>query len=507
MELHGVSSVGLAQVIHYAYTGVVEVTWATVGEVIATASLLQCLPVLDLCIDYLTARLDLNTYADIRGLADTYSLSKLHRFLQSFVLGNFREFAKTDCFLKLPAEEVSMYLAMDTLKCTSEFKLFKIAVDWVSHDRDKRENIAPVLFQHIRFPFMSKQELKKVYKHRLIIREPVSRKFVEEAKQYNSSRDHFKVLHTSLRTRVRSHDYLVTFGCSEQTLHSCILYKGVWFPLERALDQPLPFVNAACLVLNNHLFVCGGGLHEAECSNQCFCFDPVTSKWTQMASMVMARRNFGLGTYQGHLLVIGGLTENGATTSSVERYSIKQDHWEYACDMSQALSDIAVTSLNDLIYTAAGVDEHGDHSQDFKILNPANNHWENSTPVLAIKHRPRLFSTNGKLHLVDVHKSHGVPFTLDTFHLETKQWSSIKLPSVQVTRNFGAAQIGDWVYLLGRNPVDAGRSKRCHLLSGKVEEIPSYPWCIDAPLCCVLKFPMPVLHSKIIKEAEDVNAQ
>ena len=270
MELKGVSSIGLAQVIHYAYTGVVEVTWDTVAEVISTASLLQCLPVLDLCIDYLIARLDMNTFPDIRTVADTYSLQKLHIVLQHYILQNFREFAKKDWFMKLGAEEVAMYLAMDTLKCTSEFKLFKIAVDWVCYDRDNREHLAPMLFQHIRFPFMSKQELKKVYKHRLIIREPVSRKFVEEAKQYNSSRDNYKVLHSSLRTRIRSKDYLVTFGCTEQTLHSCILYKGVWYPLQRALDQPLPFVNAACVTFNNHLFVCGGGLHEAECSSHCF---------------------------------------------------------------------------------------------------------------------------------------------------------------------------------------------------------------------------------------------
>ena len=500
-ELRGVSAVGLSGVLDFIYTGELHLNEDNILEVIASSSHLQMSSIQDLCSQYLTQTLSMENIREVQSIAEVYQLQDLKGAAHNYVLQHFANFARTDYFKQLPVSEVCKLLRDSGLRCQSEFKIFRFAMEWIRYSRENRESLIGNIMKNIRLSLMTPEELRHLKKFPCINQNKYCVTMIDEALYF---RDHpiEQAMLVSPVHQVRSDPCIFTFGNNEKAMHSCLLKGGQWFALDRALDQPRPFAYASATVVNNFLYVCGGQTTTGTPLATFFAFNAATTKWITLTPMTKPRRNFALVAHGFDLYAVGGLTRNEEVLDIVEKYSIAKSTWSEAPSLDRKAADLTACESLNRIYVAGGFDENCLHLKDFKYFDPKRQSWHKEADLLEIKFRPRMFAAETHLYLVDLYKTEDRYAALEQFDLRTRQWSSITLLGLHFSRCFSATILDDWIYFIGRNDVDDGPSKRYNIRTGDLEDIRAYPWLVESPLAVTLQVPSKILTKKMLTSFE-----
>lgn len=497
-HLKNVPCRGFKEIVSFLYTGKLRLSQANVVDVVSASAFLQCQAVMELCSRYLLSKLCLDNYGEMSALAIMYNMRELKKGIREYILNNFVKFAKSDYFMELSVGEVCDLLQEDRLCCPSEHKLFSLTWDWIRHDVEHRMQTASRLLEHIRFPFMSHHELQHLRKHRLMAKCGQARQLLTEASEFKSAPENF-LFREDARTRIRSEEFLTTFCCADSVMQCCVYYREKWLMLNRALGHPKPFYNVGAVVVSNQLFICGGG-HSDRISRACYSFSAITSRWSRLANLHIARRSFALVPMDGQLYALGGISGPDQPTAAVEKYDISQNSWTVLGQMPQALTNLAACPFSPgIIAVAAGIGEDGRQVKDFRLFDPDMNKWENKNSIVRPKFRPKMFMVAGRLYLVDLCRTSGALAHLEQFNSASGQWTVSELQDVRFSRHFSATVLGDWIYFVGKNDVDDGRSKRYNVVTKETADIMAYPWSIDAPVCFQMRMPRHILVNKMLK--------
>lgn len=94
----------------------------------------------------------------LKWIANTYNLTEVDKYVNSFVLKNFPALLSTGEFLKLPFERLAFVLSSNSLKHCTELELFKATCRWLRLE-EPRMDFAAVNEEHTGFPLMTPQEL------------------------------------------------------------------------------------------------------------------------------------------------------------------------------------------------------------------------------------------------------------------------------------------------------------------------------------------------------------
>jgi hypothetical protein len=81
---------------------------------------------IDLCISYLTKKMDFDNSEQILEMADLYGITQLKNHYTHLIYEDFFTFAETNGFLKLTASQLAAILECDSLKTTTESRLLKV---------------------------------------------------------------------------------------------------------------------------------------------------------------------------------------------------------------------------------------------------------------------------------------------------------------------------------------------------------------------------------------------
>lgn len=415
--------------------------------------------------------------------------------IHCLLVRKFTKFSRTNYFKQLPLPEISKLLKEDTLSCSSEFKLMKIIFEWIKYSSESRESLISNLMKNVRLVFMSNEELQNLKQVPFIRKNRHCLSIIEKA-LYFKNHPQEQALLVSPEYETRNAKHVVAFACNQERARTtCILYKGQWCTMDKTMDQPRPLVNAAAVVHNNFLYVCGGeGIREA--TSSCLCFNPYTCKWTTIPAMNRRRKNFALVAHAMCLYAIGGISRNSEVTNTVEVFSIEKSVWTYIAPYKYRLADIAACGDNGHVYVAGGLDDNCLHVRDFIIYHIQDNVWSTGPNLLEIMFKPAMFSISGFIYIVDLYKTEGLTAHIERYDSGSKQWSNIPLPGVQFSRSFSAVNIKDWIYFIGRNDVEEGSSKRYNVQTRICEDIPCFSWEIEAPLSVGIK-----LQNKFVKRS------
>jgi len=77
IELRGVTTEGLSQIVDFIYTGKIPISMTSVQNILVVARHMEITPVLDFCSEFLTTAIDLHTCVDIIHIAEVFSNAKL----------------------------------------------------------------------------------------------------------------------------------------------------------------------------------------------------------------------------------------------------------------------------------------------------------------------------------------------------------------------------------------------------------------------------------------------
>ncbi|XP_036723391.1 kelch domain-containing protein 7B [Balaenoptera musculus] len=216
--------------------------------------------------------------------------------------------------------------------------------------------------------------------------------------------------------------------------------ENAWRPLTQ-VPQEAPLRGCGLCTLHNYLFLAGGirgSGAEAVCSNEVFCYNPLTNIWSQVRPMQQARAQLKLVALDGLLYAIGG-----ECLYSMERYDPRTDAWTSRAPLPAGTFPVAheaVACRGDIYVT-------GGHLF-YRLLrySPAKDAWDECPYSASHRRSSDIVALGGFLYRFDLLR--GVGAAVMRYNTVTSSWSraaSLPLPDPAPLR---CAVLGNTIYCL-----------------------------------------------------------
>ncbi|CAM9498992.1 unnamed protein product, partial [Phaeothamnion confervicola] len=155
VNLDGIEGPVLEALVSFSYTGKINVSEASVLEVLVAANRLSMHSVVRQCGDFLLARMDAANALGIYGLASTYCIHSLRSRAEVYIHRNFDKVSESQEFLTVPFEQLHELLCSEALSVAGEHVPYEAAVRWLRHDLPARRAHAAALFGCVRLQLLS----------------------------------------------------------------------------------------------------------------------------------------------------------------------------------------------------------------------------------------------------------------------------------------------------------------------------------------------------------------
>lgn len=153
-----------------------------------------------------------------------------------------------------------------------------------------------------------------------------------------------------------------------------------WSPGE---DVPSPRINWAGALLNDEIFLVGGGTPGLNTSADFFIYSLDTGSWQAGPPIPVAREAHGVGAVGGRICAVGGRRAAAGGSNvpfdDVLCFDVATQEWLPGPQLPRAVQEVNVISLTDAIVAVGGADENGQPVGDVSIFRadpvaPAHSH-------------------------------------------------------------------------------------------------------------------------------------
>jgi hypothetical protein len=149
----------LKLLIDYCYTSVIDFNTSNVESLLKTAHLLQFNTIVKACSVFMTSQLHPSNCLGISSFAELHGCTTLRDKALAFATKHFKEVAKTEEFYLATFDQLCQLLSSDSLNVSCEKDAFDIALSWVRHDLENRENFLSQIITHIRLELLPSKVL------------------------------------------------------------------------------------------------------------------------------------------------------------------------------------------------------------------------------------------------------------------------------------------------------------------------------------------------------------
>uniref|UniRef100_A0A673UC59 Kelch domain containing 7B n=1 Tax=Suricata suricatta TaxID=37032 RepID=A0A673UC59_SURSU len=223
-------------------------------------------------------------------------------------------------------------------------------------------------------------------------------------------------------------------------LHVFDSQENAWRPLTQVPEEA-PLRGCGLCTMHNYLFLAGGirgSGAKAVCSNEVFCYNPLTDTWSQVRPMRQARAQLKLVALDGLLYAIGG-----ECLYSMERYDPRTDAWTLRAPLPAGTFPVAheaVACRGDIYVT-------GGHLF-YRLLrySPGKDAWDECPYSASHRRSSDMVALGGFLYRFDLLR--GVGAAVMRYNTVTGSWSraaSLPLPDPAPLR---CAALGNTIYCL-----------------------------------------------------------
>ncbi|XP_032973839.1 kelch domain-containing protein 7B [Rhinolophus ferrumequinum] len=216
--------------------------------------------------------------------------------------------------------------------------------------------------------------------------------------------------------------------------------EKAWRPLTRVPEEA-PLRGCGLCTMHNYLFLAGGirgSGAKAVCSNEVFCYNPLTDTWSQVRPMLQARAQLKLVALDGMLYAVGG-----ECLYSMERYDPRTDTWTSRAPLPAGTFPVAheaVACRGDIYVT-------GGHLF-YRLLrySPRKDAWDECPYSASHRRSSDMVALGGFLYRFDLLR--GVGAAVMRYNTVTGSWSRaapLPLPDPVPLR---CAVLGNTIYCL-----------------------------------------------------------
>ncbi|XP_061826859.2 kelch-like protein 9 [Nerophis lumbriciformis] len=398
IKLHGVTELGLKNILDFIYTSKVSLDMSNLQETLEAANFLQVMPVLAFCNQLLSSEVTVDNCVEVESIASDLLLEDVQKNIATFVSHNLSALVESGRYLQLSEKTIAGALASNSLKGFSEMELYHIAKGWLGHQPTKRNSSVHALMRHIRFPLMSPCELIQISQEEeedggdsLMRSDTSCVNLLLEASNYQMMPFMQPALQSE-RTQIRSDaTHIVALGgvMRQQLVVSRELRMydqntGHWRALK---PMEVPCYQHGVALLGGFLFIVGGqSTYDTKgktAIDSAYRYDPRFNVWLQIASLNEKRTFFHLCALQGKLYAVGGRNETGEI-NTVECYNLKKNQWTFVSNMMEAHYGHAGTVHGDLMYISGGI-THDTFQKELWCYEPTTDAWRRMADMTELR--------------------------------------------------------------------------------------------------------------------------
>ncbi|KAA0722861.1 Kelch repeat and BTB domain-containing protein 13 [Triplophysa tibetana] len=181
---------------------------------------------------------------------------------------------------------------------------------------------------------------------------------------------------------------------------------------------------AGVAVLDNKLYIVGGVYDVTNrVVDSGFCYDVSTDTWSQFSSPQKLRYNCTLVGHEGNLYIIGG-EHNKTVLSSVERYKVSTDTWNFAAHLPRPTAAVACTKTMSRLFICLWRPK--DATEIYEYIRK-DDKWELTTTLV----RHQSYGHCMVAHMDNLYVMRNGPSDdflrcrMDCYNLTTGQWTAM----------------------------------------------------------------------------------
>ena len=348
IELRQVDGEVFEKVVHFIYTGHVEITASILQELFTQAYMFQVTSLVDLCVKFFKDNMDESNCLAALTLADSHAHSQLYEYAKEFACLHFSAISRDEDFCRLSTDCLRDLLSDRRLRCDGEEQVFEAAIRWLDTDADieRRRGVRYKVLECVKFPMLERAYLMDIVsKSQHIISDDRGRELLDDAVLY----------HTIPARRPQLQSYQITPRIASRSIETAVLLGGrladglsndvEYFRCDTkefsSLKQ-LPFKKrnefAACVV-GNDIYV-SGGLRSGEFWK----YDSTFETWIRGASLLHPRRRHAMAAVDDCIYALGGFDED-CVLDSVEKWNFNSNKWSEAGWLSHPVENMGYVAV------------------------------------------------------------------------------------------------------------------------------------------------------------------
>lgn len=458
IALNGIEWSTLDLLLRFMYTATVDISEANVQNLLSGANLLQLLPVVEACCQFLSARLDPENCLGICLFADVHGCANLREVSWRYALDNFREVAMTEEFLTIPISCLAELLKSEDLMVRSEEEVLDSVLKWVTHDFENREHCVSALLRQVKLPLIPWDTLSnKLLTNESIASDPGSSQLIMNAKNYQlhpasieKYADTPEYAQYIPRKSIAQNEFIFVVGGETDPGRSLINSVLVFQPSKNVWRELNPMAisrrGVGLSLLGGYLYAVGGSDRiQALCLAERY--DPSTNEWTRIADMNESRSSVAAVTLHNHIYAVGGYDGTANCLRTVERYDPATNTWSYVAEMNVTRSMLSVGALGGCLYAIGGYDGSSDLSS-CECYDSIDNVW---TMVASMSSRRCMAGVGvlaGMVYAVGGCDCAQSLNSMERYDPESNQWTVLTEMS-NLRSGVGVAVVNNKLYALG----------------------------------------------------------
>ncbi|CAM2107007.1 kelch-like protein 38 [Caretta caretta] len=385
VDLKGIDSNILYQIVLYVYTGEILITPENVLYLMEATSMLQYIKLFQACSLYLQDRLTPENCLSMLRLSEILNCQNLNKKAKEMALKYFPEVASSEDLKELCALELIDYLGDDEL-CGEEEQVFETLMVWIRHDLQARQGYIQDLFKKVRLQYVHPTFLFHfIANNSLIQSSPACRSILESARRqmfslYSTSTPDIKPMWHVPR-RYSYQEFLIIVGGrkdNQTTTRDVLLYDertNQWLSLAK---HPVRLYKASAVSLHSNIYVLGGmpvSCEKSPVSDNVYIFSLKLNQWRLVEHMLVPRYSHRSIAYKNYIFSIGGIGEKQEILNSMERYDSIYNIWENMANMPVAVLHPAVAAKDQRIYLFGGEDVMQNPVRLIQVYHISRNMW------------------------------------------------------------------------------------------------------------------------------------
>ncbi|XP_034042660.1 kelch-like protein 9 isoform X2 [Thalassophryne amazonica] len=465
IKLHGVTKLGLKNIIDFIYTSRVNLNMFNLQDTLEAANFLQVLPVLNFCNQLLSSEITVDNCVEVERIAADLLLEDVQLNIGEFVSQNLAALVESGRYLQLSEKSLASALSSNSINGFSEMELYQVARGWLDHDPPKRRSSVYNLMRHIRFPLMSPSELIQISHddeegdNSLMRSETASVNLLLEASNYQMMPFLQPVLQTE-RTQIRSNatHILALGGVMRQQLvvsRELRLYDEKTSHWRALKPMEVPRYQHGVALLGGFLFIVGGqSTYDTKgktAIDSAYRYDPRFDKWLQIASLNEKRTFFHLSALKGKLYAVGGRNASGEI-DTVECYNPRNNEWTFVSNMVEPHYGHAGTVHEGLMYISGGITRDA-FQKELWCYNPVTDTWSQRADMTELRGLHCMCTIGDRLYVMGGNHFQGISDYDDVMGCEyyspkTDQWTVVA-PIPRGQSDVGLTVFHGQIYVVG----------------------------------------------------------